>query len=611
MNKEYDVIVVGAGHAGCEAALASGRMGCRVLFITMNLDTIGQLSCNPAVGGLAKGQLVKEIDAIGGEMGRLTDSTAIQYRRLNASKGHAVRSSRAQVDRIKYRVTMREVVEAEKNISIKQALIDEILVKNYEVRGVKNSIGEEFYSKTVIITPGTFLNGLIHIGLTHFGGGRLGDFPSVALSENIKAIGFHIMRFKTGTCARLDGRTIDYSKTTVQNGDNNPLPFSFSTKGVVVPQLPCYITYTNDKTHEIIKKNLNRSPLYTGIIKATGVRYCPSIEDKIVRFPDHERHQIFLEPEGRTTYEVYPNGISTSLPIDVQIEMVRSIPGLENVEFLRPGYGIEHDVVDPTQLKHTMETKLVKGLYFAGQINGTTGYEEAGAQGLVAGVNAALKVKGKDPFIMTRDESYIGVLVDDLVTKGTNEPYRMFTSRAEYRLVLREDNADLRLTEKGHNLGLVREGDYKRFCEKKKEIELGAKLLKETRITPKDLDDVKKPISLEEYLRRPPVGFNDIVKYLGGRNFSTDVMEQVEIQVKYWGYIKKENERIDRFRKLEEMRIPDEMDFTNIPGLSKEVSEKLKKFKPISIGHAGRISGVTPAALSILMVYIKTRAEKK
>ncbi len=469
--KEYDVIVIGGGHAGCEAALASARIECSTLLITMNIDTVGLMSCNPAIGGLAKGQIVKEIDALGGEMGKAADHTGIQFRRLNTKKGPAVRSSRAQIDRQDYRLYMKMVLEKQPNLDLKQATVDHLLIKNNTVYGVKTHTEEGFVGKAVVITPGTFFNGLIHIGLVNFPAGRMGDFPSIALPQQLRELGFDIGRLKTGTTPRLDGKSIDFSRLIPQAGDNGPVPFSFSTIEQLNNQAVCYITYTNDKTHKIIQSGFDRSPLYTGIIVGTGVRYCPSIEDKIVRFSDKERHQIFLEPDGFHTNEYYPNGVSTSMPYDIQFEMLRSIEGLEKVEIRRPGYAIEHDYVNPQQLKPTLETKLIRNLFLAGQINGTTGYEEAAGQGLIAGINAALTTQEREPIIIDRSEGYIGVLIDDLVTKGTKEPYRMFTSRAEYRLILREDNADLRLREKGCQVGLLTQEEYEHFRKKKKAIE--------------------------------------------------------------------------------------------------------------------------------------------
>jgi len=616
IDREYDVIVVGGGHAGSEAALAASRLGCHTLLLTMNLDTIAFMSCNPAVGGLAKGQLVKEIDALGGEMGKNTDATAIQFRRLNMAKGPAVRSSRAQVDRQAYRLKMKEVLERQEDLELKQALVEEVLVDGNKAIGVRTSIGQKFYARTVIISPGTFLNGLIHIGLTNFPAGRMGDFPAVKLSENLRELGFRIGRFKTGTCPRLDGKTINFSKLKTQEGDEVPVPFSFSTKSITLSQLPCYITYTNPEMHQIIREGLDRSPLYTGVIKGTGVRYCPSIEDKVMKFRDRERHQIFLEPEGLNTSEFYPNGLSTSLPLDIQVRMLRSIEGLERVEIMRPGYAIEHDYVDPTQLWPTLETRLIENLYFCGQINGTTGYEEAAAQGLIGGINAALKVQDKPPFMLDRSEAYIGVLIDDLVTKGTKEPYRMFTSRAEYRLILREDNADLRLSGKAYGLGLVAEGRYQEVRAKKKAIEEELGRLRETRIFPNSLTSEKflelgwaalrNPISLSELLRRPEVSFADLKlfdKKMG--EIPLDVAEQVEIQIKYEGYIKRQEQDIEKFKKLENKKIPWEINYQEIVGLSNEVKEKLSATKPVSLGQASRISGVTPAAIAILMVHLK------
>ncbi|XQF92814.1 tRNA uridine-5-carboxymethylaminomethyl(34) synthesis enzyme MnmG [Pseudoalteromonas espejiana] len=617
-HEKFDVIVVGGGHAGTEASLAAARMGMNTLLLTHNMDTLGQMSCNPAIGGIGKGHLVKEIDALGGAMAQAIDKGGIQFRTLNSSKGPAVRATRAQADRALYKAAIQDTLQKQENLKIFQQSCDDLIVENDKVVGVVTQMGLRFSAPSVVLTVGTFLGGQIHIGLENFKGGRAGDPPSIALADRLRELPFRVDRLKTGTPPRIDARTVDFSKMQEQPGDAPTPVFSFMGKQSDHPQqIPCYITYTNEKTHEVIRNNLHRSPMYSGVIEGIGPRYCPSIEDKIVRFADKDKHQIFVEPEGLTSYELYPNGISTSLPFDVQLQIVQSIDGFENAHICRPGYAIEYDFFDPRDLKQSLETKFIDGLFFAGQINGTTGYEEAGAQGLIAGMNAALQVQGKDAWTPRRDEAYVGVLIDDLATLGTKEPYRMFTSRAEYRLLLREDNADIRLTEKGREVGLVNDERWQAFNEKMEVIEKEKQRIKDTWIH-KDhavVDQVnallKTPLtreaSLEDLLRRPEIRYDDLMAIDGlGSEFTNQAaLEQVEIHTKYAGYIARQQDEINKQLRHEETILPKEFDYSTVSGLSNEVVAKLTDARPDTIGQASRISGITPAAISLLLVYLK------
>ena len=613
-GKKYQVLVVGAGHAGCEAALAAARMGCRALLLTIGLDAVGQMSCNPSIGGLAKGHLVHEIDALGGEMGINIDETGIQFRRLNMRKGPAVRAARAQADRMAYSARMKKVLESQDGLDLKQGLVEELLVKNGRVEGVRTREGIDFYSDTVVLTTGTFMGGLIHVGMSNYPGGRAGEPAAIAISGSLRSLGLKVGRLKTGTPARLAAKSIDFSKLEKQYGDEKIKFFSFMTEKRAVNQVCCYIAHTNEKTHEIIRQGLSRSPLYGGVIEGVGPRYCPSIEDKVMRFPDRTSHQSFLEPEGRDSREMYPSGLSTSLPADVQQAYFRSMAGFEQVELMRPGYAIEYDFVEPRQLKTSLETLAVAGLYHAGQINGTSGYEEAAGQGLLAGINAARSCQDKEPVIVGRDQGYLGVMLDDLITQPTVDPYRMFTSRAEYRLLLREDNADVRLTPLGRDIGLVTDERWRRFESKQDQKAKAGQLLKEKKIHRSDreiqerlgLDRLQNSISFQELLKRPEIDLDTLIGSDAElSSLEESALEQAVIELRYAGYIMRQQEQVERFRETENVRLGEAIDYDKVPSLSAEVREKLKQMKPDNLGQAGRIQGITPAAIAVLQIYLR------
>ncbi len=616
MSGKYDVIVIGAGHAGCEAALASARLGCRTLVLAIYLDTVAHMPCSPSVGGIGKGHLVKEIDALGGEMAKVSDQSAIQFRLLNTKKGPAVRGTRTQNDKIRYRSEMKHRLELQSNLELKQSMVESLIVEDGKISGLIDQFGVFYQAPAVVVATGTFLHGLIHIGESRIASGRAGEFPSVRLPDQLRSLGFCLGRMKTGTPARISRRSIDFSSFREQHGDAEPRPFSLFTQRLPLPQAPCYIGRTSERTHEIVRRHIHFSPLYNGAIQGVSARYCPSLEDKVMKFPQRDFHQIILEPEGLDTEEIYASGTGNSLPVEIQRSLIHSIPGLESAEIMRPAYAIEYDFVQPTQLHPTLETKPVAGLFMAGQINGTSGYEEAAAQGMWAGLNAALKVQKRPPFVLDRSEAYIAVMIDDLVTKGTNEPYRIFTSRSEYRLLLREDNADLRLLGKGYELGLHDHGVYRELVERREEVRYELERLRRIFVRPSALvsgmlasrgsSPLDEPVSLEKLLKRPELTYSDIEAICGtDRMLSARTKEQVEIECKYEGYLRRQEAEVGKFKQMEEMRIPPDFPYDQVPGLSNEVRQKLGEVQPVSVGQASRIPGITPAAISILLVFLK------